>query len=132
MDVRRITYRRPCHLKCHSGDLKLDLFAATENFAFQEPLGPGAILLRKFCQQEEQAKANAAALLRDLAALLEISPLRHMVTRRFEMSVAMSNCGALGWVTDHAGYYQAVDPKPAALTAHASLFSGISEARHLG
>lgn len=100
-------------LSCHSRDLKLDLFAATENFAFQEPLGPGAILLRKFCQQEERSKANAAALLRDLAALLEISPLRHMVTPGgFEMSVAMSNCGALGWVTDQAGYrYQALDPE---------------------
>jgi DNA oxidative demethylase len=30
----------------------------------------------------------------------------------FRMSVAMSNCGALGWVTDRAGYrYEARDPE---------------------
>ncbi|MFA7336206.1 MAG: DNA oxidative demethylase AlkB [Candidatus Obscuribacterales bacterium] len=91
----------------------MDLFAASENFVFQEPLGPGATVLRKFCQKEGQAKNNGEALLQDLAALVETSPFRHMVTPGgFEMSVAMSNCGALGWVTDQAGYrYQAIDPE---------------------
>lgn len=93
--------------------VSLDLFAAAENFAFQEHLGPGAVLLRKFCQIEDRAKSNGEGLLQDLAALVETSPFRHMVTPGgFEMSVAMSNCGALGWVTDQSGYrYQAVDPK---------------------
>ena len=32
----------------------------------------------------------------------------------FRMSVAMSNCGTLGWVADQTGYrYQAVDPESA-------------------
>lgn len=91
----------------------MDLFALSENFALQEPLGPGAVLLRKFCQREERARVNGEALLHDLAALLEISAFRHMATPGgFEMSVAMSNCGALGWVTDQSGYrYQPNDPQ---------------------
>jgi DNA oxidative demethylase len=44
--------------------------------------------------------------------VLERAPLRHMVTPGgFRMSVAMSNCGALGWVSEPTGYrYDAVDP----------------------
>jgi DNA oxidative demethylase len=58
------------------------------------------------------AKPDAAALLADLQAVLERAPLRHMVTPGgFRMSVAMSNCGALGWVSDPTGYrYDALDP----------------------
>src|SRR5262249_36146035 len=41
------------------------------------------------------------------------APFRHMVTPGgFRMSVAMTNCGALGWVTDQTGYrYDPVDPE---------------------
>jgi DNA oxidative demethylase len=41
------------------------------------------------------------------------SPFRHMVTPGgHRMSVAMTNCGALGWVTDRKGYrYEARDPE---------------------
>jgi alkylated DNA repair protein (DNA oxidative demethylase) len=58
------------------------------------------------------AKPEAIALLADLQAVLERAPLRHMLTPGgFRMSVAMSNCGALGWVSDSTGYrYDAVDP----------------------
>ena len=44
--------------------------------------------------------------------MLAQAPLRHLVTPGgFRMSVAMSNCGALGWVTDRSGYrYDATDP----------------------
>ena len=51
-------------------------------------------------------------MLADLQTVLEQAPLRHMITPGgFRMSVAMSNCGALGWVSDCAGYrYDAVDP----------------------
>jgi alkylated DNA repair protein (DNA oxidative demethylase) len=72
----------------------------------REPLAPGAMLLRGW------AKPDAVALLADLQAVLEQAPLRHMVTPGgFRMSVAMSNCGALGWVSDPTGYrYDAVDP----------------------
>ena len=40
---------------------------------------------------------------------------RHMVTPGgLRMSVAMSNCGALGWVTDRSGYrYARIDPETA-------------------
>ena len=42
-----------------------------------------------------------------------LAPLRHMLTpggRR--MSVAMTNCGSAGWVSDRAGYrYDACDPE---------------------
>ena len=49
------------------------------------------------------------AALQDLTAA---APFRHMVTPGgYRMSVAMSNCGPLGWVTDPTGYrYDARDP----------------------
>jgi alkylated DNA repair protein (DNA oxidative demethylase) len=71
-----------------------------------------------------QVMAEGAVLLRGaalpfesdvLTAIQEItakSPFRHMVTPGgFVMSVAMTNCGAAGWVTDRSGYrYDASDP----------------------
>jgi alkylated DNA repair protein (DNA oxidative demethylase) len=50
-----------------------------------------------------------------IAAIDEIdaqAPFRRMVTPGgFEMSVAMTNCGRAGWVTDRTGYrYDRVDP----------------------
>ena len=72
----------------------------------QEVLAPGALLLRGF------ARAAAPALLAEIAAIAQQAPFRHMVTpggRR--MSVAMTNCGACGWVTDANGYrYATHDP----------------------
>lgn len=72
----------------------------------QEPLAAGAVLLHGL------ALAEAPQLWADLAPVLEAAPLRHLVTpggRR--MSVAMSNCGPLGWVSDARGYrYQPLDP----------------------
>jgi DNA oxidative demethylase len=72
----------------------------------QEPLGPGATVLRQFAVPEEMALLSA---LRDVTAR---APFRHMVTPGgFLMSVAMTNCGSLGWVTDRTGYrYDAADP----------------------
>jgi alkylated DNA repair protein (DNA oxidative demethylase) len=54
-----------------------------------------------------------------LAALKEIcahAPFRHMTTPGgFLMSVAMTNCGAAGWVTDRTGYrYDRLDPESGA------------------
>ena len=71
-----------------------------------ESLAPGAMLLHG------RAKSDAVALLADLQAVLDQAPLRYMITPGgFRMSVAMSNCGALGWVSDCTGYrYDAVDP----------------------
>src|SRR3546814_1795732 len=43
-------------------------------------------------------------------AVLDAAPLRHRVTPGgFTMSVAMSNCGALGWISDRRGYRYARD-----------------------
>lgn len=73
----------------------------------KQPLGPGALLLRGFATPDE------ATLLADLQDVIARAPLRHMVTPGgYRMSVAMTNCGALGWVTDRTGYrYDAIDPQ---------------------
>ena len=73
----------------------------------KEELAPGAFLLRGF------ALANEAALLSALQAVTAAAPFRNMVTPGgYRMSVAMTNCGMLGWVTDRTGYrYDATDPE---------------------
>lgn len=70
-------------------------------------LGPGAVVLRGF------ATADEAALLAALQGVIAKAPFRHMVTPGgARMSVAMTNCGAFGWLTDETGYrYDAVDPE---------------------
>jgi DNA oxidative demethylase len=72
-----------------------------------QPLAPGAAVLRGF------ATPYQAALLGGVDDVTAQSPLRHMVTPGgFHMSVAMTNCGALGWVTDRRGYrYDRLDPE---------------------
>ncbi|MGO4835291.1 alpha-ketoglutarate-dependent dioxygenase AlkB, partial [Rhizobiaceae sp. 2RAB30] len=87
-----------------------DLF---EKLAPPEPaieiMADGAMLLR----------GAALPYVQDLlAALGEItarSPFRHMITPGgFTMSVAMTNCGTAGWVTDRSGYrYDRNDPETA-------------------
>lgn len=71
-----------------------------------EPLADGAVVLRG------AARAHAEALLADVQAIVALAPWRHMVTPGgLKMSVAMTNCGACGWVSDARGYrYDAVDP----------------------
>lgn len=56
--------------------------------------------------------ANERTLLRDIERVCAHSPLRHMMTSRGQiMSVAMTNCGKVGWVSDRNGYrYQSTDP----------------------
>ena len=73
----------------------------------EEVLANGALLLRGFALPIE------ADLLAAIGTVTAISPFRHMVTPGgFTMSVAMSNCGAAGWVTDRKGYrYTASDPE---------------------
>ncbi len=74
-----------------------------------EPLGPGAVLLRGF------ASPNARQLMADIERVAAAAPFRHMITPGgYRMSVAMTNCGPLGWVSDKSGYrYDAVDPTSA-------------------
>lgn len=64
------------------------------------------VLLRSFVLDVEDA------LLADLTRLAEDAPFRHMTTPGgFQMSVAMTNCGDVGWVTDRSGYrYDPCDP----------------------
>ena len=59
------------------------------------------------------ALAFEDALLAALQAVTAQAPFRHMVTPGgFLMSVAMTNCGAVGWITDRTGYrYDRVDPE---------------------
>ena len=87
--------------------LTMNLFAAsTSRLPTQETLGPGTQLLRGF------AVADDASLLETIHAVADQAPFRHLVTPGgFRMSVAMTNCGTSGWITDRAGYrYESLDP----------------------
>jgi DNA oxidative demethylase len=80
-----------------------DLFEAERRHI---PLAEGAVLLGGFARSVE------APLVAALWRVVEQAPFRHMETPGgHRMSVAMSNCGALGWVTERTGYrYDALDP----------------------
>ena len=71
-----------------------------------ERLGEDAIVLRRY------ATLAQAALLESLQAVLRAAPWRHMITPGgYRMSVAMTNCGRVGWVSDRSGYrYDPIDP----------------------
>jgi DNA oxidative demethylase len=73
----------------------------------QESMAEGAVLLRGF------AKPFEADLITDLHGVAAQAPFRHMVTPGgHQMSVATTNCGSAGWVTDRTGYrYDANDPE---------------------
>ena len=72
----------------------------------RELLADGAVVLRGF------AASVTAALMAELDAIVAAAPFRRMVTPGgYQMSVAMTNCGARGWVTDRTGYrYDPLDP----------------------
>lgn len=69
-------------------------------------LSAGAWCLRGFAFDE------AETLLKTVQEITAHAPFRHLVTPSgHRMSVAMSNCGELGWVSDRRGYrYTADDP----------------------
>jgi alkylated DNA repair protein (DNA oxidative demethylase) len=73
----------------------------------REQIADGAVLLRGFARPVE---AGLIAALRDI---VEQAPFRHMQTPSgHQMSVAMTNCGNAGWVTDRSGYrYDGADPQ---------------------
>jgi DNA oxidative demethylase len=73
----------------------------------QEAIAEGAVLLRGFALPVE---ADVIAALRVIAGS---APFRHMMTPGgHRMSVAMTNCGRVGWVTDRTGYrYDTNDPE---------------------
>jgi len=80
-----------------------DLFASA-GAADSLSLGEGITLLRGF--------ANSAQLLPRIEHIARHAPFRHLVTPGGQtMSVAMTNCGPVGWVSDRTGYrYSSRDP----------------------
>ncbi len=68
------------------------------------PIKPGMWLLPGF--------ASLQQLKPDIDSVIAQAPLRHMQTQRgFTMSVAMTNCGQVGWTSDRRGYrYSPIDP----------------------
>jgi alkylated DNA repair protein (DNA oxidative demethylase) len=83
-----------------------DLFDLHDLEAEKVALGTDAVVLRRF------ARGVEAELLAELHALAALAPFRNMVTPGgYTMSVAMTNCGTAGWVTDLRGYrYASRDP----------------------
>lgn len=85
-----------------------DLFCEAESILpLREVIGEDAVLLR----------GKALPFETDVLAALQVittqAPFRHMTTPGgFVMSVAMTNCGAAGWITDRTGYrYDRLDPE---------------------
>ena len=69
-------------------------------------LGARAVVLRGF------ARERAPELIAAIDAVAAVSPFRNMVTPGgWKMSVALTNCGEVGWITDRTGYrYDPIDP----------------------
>jgi DNA oxidative demethylase len=83
------------------------------------------------------ACAEDKALLESVAQVAAQAPFRHLTTPGgHRMSVAMTNCGALGWVSDRSGYrYDAIDPdsgKPWPRMSNAFLELAVSAAAQAG
>jgi len=84
----------------------MDLFDDLPCDAEPTQIAPGAVLLHGLARDE------AGDLLQAIETVLLQAPLRHWQTPGgYTMSVAMSNCGPLGWVSSANGYrYAALDP----------------------
>ena len=85
-----------------------DLFDAIEPLdPRRETMAEGAVLLRG------RALPFETDILTALQAITAQAPFRHMTTPGgYVMSVAMTNCGAAGWITDRTGYrYDRIDPE---------------------
>jgi alkylated DNA repair protein (DNA oxidative demethylase) len=72
----------------------------------QIPLADGAVLLRGF------AGTIGSVLVSAVNEVIAQAPLRHLITPGgYRMSVSMTCCGEVGWVSDRNGYrYDPVDP----------------------
>src|SRR2546422_1032174 len=72
----------------------------------REKLEEGAVLLRGF------ALTEAPLLVEEVERVAQAAAFRHLVTPGgYAMSVAMTNCGRVGWVSDRTGYrYDVLDP----------------------
>ena len=83
------------------------------------------------------ASLIATQLFANVEEMVRQAPMRYMTTKMgFNMSAKMTNCGALGWVSDRKGYrYSAIDPLtsrpwPAMPALFASLATQV--AQHVG
>ena len=88
-----------------------DLFdSVAEAQPSREEIADGAMLLRGFVRPIERE------LIDTVRAIVAQSPFRRMTTPGgYQMSVAMTNCGERGWITDHTGYrYDPIDPRTGA------------------
>jgi len=87
--------------------LRADLFDSIAERPAREVIAEGAVILRGF------ALAVEAELIPALREVISQAPFRRMFTPGgYQMSVAMTNCGTVGWVTDHSGYrYDSIDPE---------------------
>ena len=88
-----------------------DLFdSVAEAQPSREEIADGAVLLRGFVKPIEHELIDA------VRAIVAQSPFRRMTTPGGHlMSVAMTNCGERGWITDHTGYrYDPIDPRTGA------------------
>lgn len=94
-----------------ANEMNLDLFAQhpipDPNQGRREELAPGAWILRGF------ALEAAPNWIGGMERIIADASLRNMVTPGgFTMSVAITNCGRLGWVSDRSGYrYNTHDPE---------------------
>jgi alkylated DNA repair protein (DNA oxidative demethylase) len=70
-------------------------------------LGAGTAILNGFALGRETELAFV------MQAISKLAPFRHLITPGgFRMSVALTNCGTYGWVTDRTGYrYDSIDPE---------------------
>lgn len=90
--------------------MNLELFETDDSQAPQhEIIANDTHLLRGFFTTNESAVLSA------VHNVAQQAPFRHMITPGgFKMSVAMTNCGSYGWVTDRTGYrYTETDPHTA-------------------
>jgi DNA oxidative demethylase len=105
--------------------LTADLFESVTNaLPSREVMAEGAVLLRGFALPTE---LELLAALRDIESE---APFRRMFTPGgHQMSVAMTNCGTAGWVTDRRGYrYDGVDPESdKAWPAMPAVFAEVAE-----
>ncbi|MBR0992370.1 DNA oxidative demethylase AlkB [Bradyrhizobium japonicum] len=88
-----------------------DLFdSVAEAQPSREEIADGAVLLRGFVKPIE------TELIAAVRTIVAQSPFRRMTTPGGHlMSVAMTNCGERGWITDHTGYrYDPIDPRTGA------------------
>jgi alkylated DNA repair protein (DNA oxidative demethylase) len=97
-------------MRSDCGQFKVDLFdSISELRPPRQQLADGAVLLRGLAARRQ---SELVAALCDVVAA---APFRHMTTPGgHQMSVAMTNCGSVGWVTDRTGYrYDRNDPETA-------------------